>query len=105
MTIEELKLNIKWWESKRWIYNLVVGFFGVFAMYVGLSEEMSFFTKTDIFGIIWWGIKANILYSSGMLLELLDWYYLKNRIGIKKIRGLFFTIGLIISSLLTFWCS
>ena len=37
MTIEKLKLNIRWWESKRWIYNSVVGLSGTIAIYEGLS--------------------------------------------------------------------
>ena len=104
MTIAELKFNIKWWESKRWIYNIAVGFFGIFAIYDGLSRGEYSWTIEDTFGIIIWGIGANVFYSLGILLELFDWYYLKNKIEIKRFRMIFFIIGLLFSCLWTLWC-
>ena len=104
MTIEELKSNIKWWESKRWIFNIAVGLFGILAIYLGLSGSEYSWTATDSFGIIWWGIGANILFSLGILLELFDWYYLKNSVGIKNFRMLLFIIGLLFSCFWTLWC-
>ena len=104
MTIDELKSNIKWWESKRWIFNLAVGLVGIFTIYDGFSRDDYSWTSSDTFGIIYWGIGANILYSLGTLLELFDWYYLKNGIGIKKFRMLFFIIGLLFSCAWTLWC-
>jgi len=104
MTIEELKSNIKWWESKRWIFNIAVGLVGIFTIYDGLSRGDYAWSKADTFGIIYWGIGANILYSLGTLLEIFDWYYLKNRIGIKKFRMLFFIIGFLLSCCWTLWC-
>lgn len=104
MTIEELKLNIKWWESKRWVYNFFVGLFGLFAIYDGLSREIYSWTKWDTLGIVYWAVGANIMYSLGILLELFDWYYMRNRIGIKKFRMIFFIIGLIFSCCWTLWC-
>lgn len=105
MTIEELKLDIKWWESKRWIFNCAVGLFGSFALYNGLLQCDYNWSFSDTLGVIFWGIGANILYSLGILLELFDWYYLKNRIGIKKFRLLFFIVGLLFSCFWTFWCT
>ena len=90
MTIEELKSNIKWWESKRWIYSIAVGIFGIIAIYDGLSRGEYSWTIDDTIGIIIWGIGANIFYSLGTLLELFDWYYLKNKIGLKRFRMIFF---------------
>tara|TARA_R100001369_G_scaffold31716_3_gene56245 strand:+ start:234 stop:581 length:348 start_codon:yes stop_codon:yes gene_type:complete len=105
MTIEELKSNIKWWESKRWIYNIAVGIFGVFGIYDGISRGEYYWTIDDTLGIIIWGIGANIFYSLGVLLEIFDWYYLKNKIGIKRFRMIFFIVGLLFSCLWTLWCS
>lgn len=104
MTIEELKLNLKWWESKRWIFNLAVGLVGILTIYEGLSRDDFSWIRSDIFGILYWGIGANILYSLGFLLELFDWYYLKNKIGIKKIRMILFIIGLLFSCFWTLLC-
>lgn len=105
MTIEELKSDIKWWESKRWIFNIAVGLAGTFAIYQGLSGKEYDWTIDDTLGVIFWGIGANIFYSLGVLLELFDWYYLKNRIGVKKIRLLFFVIGILFSCFWTLWCT
>jgi len=104
MKIEELKSNIKWWGSKRWIYNLAVGLFGVYGIYDGLSRVEYFWTFDDSLGIIFWAIGANILYSLGILLELFDWYYLKNKAGIKKFRMLFFIVGVLFSCIWTLSC-
>lgn len=104
MTTEELKLNIKWWESKRWIFNLGVGIFGIFAIYDGLSRSEYSWTKANTIGIIYWGVGANLVYSSGILLELFDWYYMNNKIGIKRFRLMFFIIGFLFSCSLTLSC-
>ncbi len=103
MTIEELRGNIKWWESKRWIFNLAVGLAGVIAIYYATSYSTFIWYRTDVLGIIIWGIGANILYSSGTLIELFDWYYLKNAIRLKNLRGLFFVVGTVFSCLWTFY--
>lgn len=104
MTLEEIKANIKWWESKRWIYNLAVGLFGVYGIYDGLTKFQYSWTLDDSLGIILWVIGANILYSLGILLEIFDWYYLKNKAGVKSFRKLFFTIGLLFSCIWTLSC-
>ena len=104
MTLEELRLNIKWWESKRWIFNLVVGFFGLLAIYDGFCRHDFYWSKSDVFGIIYWAVGANFFYTLGILLELFDWYYLKNRLRIIRFRLLFFIVGVLFSSIFTLWC-
>lgn len=103
MTIAELKSNVKWWESKRWIFNIAVLISGVFAIYIGLSQCEYYWSLEDTFGVVLWVIGANIFYSLGILLELFDWYYLKNKIGIVKFRLFFFVIGTLFSCLWTFF--
>ncbi|MFD0976985.1 hypothetical protein [Salinimicrobium gaetbulicola] len=104
MTVEEIKLKIKWWESKRWIFNLVVGLFGAYAVYDGLSREEIYWSNADLIGILLWGIGANIFYSAGILVELFNWYYLNNRITFAKFRMMFFIAGLLFSCFWTLWC-
>ncbi|RZN79264.1 MAG: hypothetical protein EVB11_12735 [Winogradskyella sp.] len=104
MTLEELKSNIKWWESKRWIFNLLVGAFGLFAIFNALAESPYDWTSEDTIGVLIWGIGANIFYSLGTLFELFDWYYLNNKIGIKNFRWYFFISGTFLSCIYTFWC-
>ncbi|WP_379812312.1 hypothetical protein [Flavobacterium chuncheonense] len=56
-----------------------------------------------VWGITIWGIGANIFYSLGILLELFDWYYLNNKIGIKRFRYLFYIGGLFFSCIWTLY--
>jgi len=102
MTLEELKWDIKWWESKRWIFNLSVAFFGVLGVYNGFSEADYSWTLGDTFGVLFWAVGANVLYSLGILIELFDWYVLNNRINFKKFRDFFFITGLLLSCSWTF---
>ena len=102
MTIEKLKSNIRWWESKRWIYNCLVGLWGTIAIYEGLSTIDYSWALADTLGIVIWGIGANIFYSLGIILEILDWYYLNNRLRVVKFRLFFFIIGLLFSCFWTY---
>lgn len=105
MTIEELKLNVRWWESKRWIFNVAIGISCLFAIYIGLSESEYYWSIEDTFGVVYWAIGANVFYSLGILLELFDWYYMNNKVGIIKFRFFFFIAGTLLSCLWTFWCN
>ena len=101
MTIEQLKSNIKWWESKRWIYNLLVGLCGVFGIFSGLAESPFGWEWHHTFAIIIWVIGANIFYSLGTLVELFDWYYLNSKMGLVKIRWILFIGGTVFSCIHT----
>jgi len=102
MTSEEIRSNIKWWESKRWIYNVLVGISGVVALMEVLPKSQYEWTSADTLGIIFWGIGANVLYTLGTIVELFDWYYLKNKLGIKRLRLFFFISGTIVSCVYTY---
>lgn len=104
MNIEELKLNIKWWESKRWLFNLLVGTIGVYTIYKGINQHEYPWSSEDLFGIIYWGIMANVFYSFGILCEIFDWYYFKNKIGLSKIRIAILIAGILFSCIMTFFC-
>ncbi|MEP2236871.1 MAG: hypothetical protein ABJI22_00845 [Maribacter sp.] len=103
MTIEELKLNIEWWESKRWNFNVAVGIFGILALYRGVSESEYYWSTSDTLGVITWVVGVKIFYSLGLLLELFAWYYLNNRIKSKRLRIFFFIGDTLFSSLWTYW--
>ncbi|WP_299215243.1 hypothetical protein [uncultured Aquimarina sp.] len=101
MTLEDLKTNIKWWESKRWIFNIAVGLFGIFGIYDFLGTIDYQWTTEDTIGVIFWGIGANVFYSLGSLMELFDWYYFNNKIKITQgLRYLLFVGGTLFSC---FW--
>ena len=102
MTPDQLRADIKWWESKRWIFNVFVGILGTVAILICLSEQPYKWTFRDSLGIVYWGIGANFFYSLGTLVELFDWYYLKNKLGLKKLRLLFFIFGTLVSGIYTF---
>lgn len=104
MTTEDFKQNIKWWESKRIFYNIAVGLFGLIALYDEISRDDFFWTFDDTLGILIWGIGANLFFFSDILLELFDWYYLNNKIGIKRFRYFFYLVGLSFSCFWTLFC-
>lgn len=104
MTLETLKTNIKWWESKRWIFNLLVGLVGIYGIYDGLQGINYKWTSADTIGVIVWGIGGNVFYSLGTLLEVYDWYYFKNRIQINNgLRFVLFIGGILFSCFWTLW--
>ncbi len=86
--------TIKWWEKKRIWFNLLVGLSGVISMYT-FNTNLSLLGCTDFVGIIIWGILANILYSTGIILETTNLYYFKSKIKLYKLRHLFWTVGTI----------
>ncbi len=88
---------LKWWESKRLAFNLIVGFIGILA----LSIFATHFTSADVTAITIYGIVANIFYSTGFLLEAFDLHYFKNRLQLQKLRYPFLLIGTLLSSALT----
>ncbi len=89
---------IKWWESKRWLFNLGNGLIGI----LGLILFADYFKIEEVIGLIIYAIVANILFSSGMILEILDFYYLNNKLGFNKFRILFLILGLFFSCGITF---
>ena len=98
MNSEELKSSITWWESKRWVFNVIISAAGIFGITKGI---ISWYTSQNILVIIFWGIGANLFYSSGMLLEFWDWHYLKNRLKLFRIRRILFLAVTIFSAYIT----
>uniref|UniRef100_UPI00404ADCB5 hypothetical protein n=1 Tax=Gelidibacter sp. TaxID=2018083 RepID=UPI00404ADCB5 len=104
MTTVELRLNIKEWESKRWIFNILVVFSVAISFYLGYSEVDFYWSSYETIGAIKWLFGANLFYCLGILTELFDWYYFKNKIGIVKFRFTLFLMGTFFSCLWTFLC-
>jgi hypothetical protein len=94
MEIDLTKNILKWWEKKRIWYNLIMLVFGVWQI---ILEEPDTFDLADIKCVIIYGIGANLFYSSGILIELLDDYYLKSFFKFKRFRWVFLIIGLLFS--------
>jgi hypothetical protein len=85
-----LKKTIIWWEKKRIWFNVIIGVIGILAVYMYCTDAIE---TEDIIGIILWGIMANILYSVGILLEIVNQYYLKGKLNIFRFRHVFFILG------------
>ena len=103
MILEELKENIKWWESKRWIFNILIGLSFLLGFYSGFSNDEFFWIPEDTMRIVLGIILMNIFYSLGILVEIFDWYYFKNKIKIKRLRIFLFMGGLLLSCLFVFY--
>jgi len=61
------------------------------------------FIASDLIGIIIWGILANILYSTGMIAEILEQYYFKGKLKFHRFRLIFLIIGTLLYSFLTWF--
>lgn len=81
---------VKWWEKKRLWFNIIVCSTGIICI---LVMNLGFFLIFDFIGIVIFGIVANVFYSTGILVELLDIYYLRGKLKLYDYRLLFFIIG------------
>lgn len=104
MTIEEIRASVKWWEYKRWIFNVVVGIAGVVGIVLRIIAQ-HYWSLGSIIIIVLWGVFANVFYSLGFLFEIFNWFYLKNRLKLKRNRRTYFVLGVSFSFLLTLYCS
>lgn len=93
MTIEQLKAQVKWWESRRWIYTILVGLCVALTVYSEVRNIFKIETEVSPIGVFIWLFGANLFYSLGFLLEVCDWFYLNNRLGIVNLRLLLFILG------------
>jgi hypothetical protein len=76
------------WNSKRWLFNLLVGITGLAAILV--FGKMNFF---DLFGILAWGIIANGMYCFGYELESIVITRTKGVNNLQSFRQLLFWLG------------
>ena len=95
---------IQWWESRRLMYNAIVGGVGLFTLtYVFLLERFLFdpgpFELTNLlFATLAYGIAANVCYTAGWIVENVVERWMKRPVyglGPALFRhGLVFSIGL-----------
>lgn len=95
---------VAWWELRRIPFNFIVGACGLvtcltFFLSVEAGDEMGS-SVLFLFGVLAYGIAANVCYTGGWLAELLARALWKQRAEIFGQLSLFF--GLIFSMLLTF---
>jgi len=85
-----------WWEKKRLLYNIIVGFTGII---VCLSFPIH--TFLDIISVILYGVMANLFYFSGFILEVITVHYFRKDMIFEKWRPALFWTGLIFSVFVT----
>ena len=100
MNLELTKDTLSWWEKKRVWYNLIVFIFGVWQIIIQYPDTFGF---EDIKWIVIYGLGANIFYSIGILIELLDEYYLNTFFKFKRLRWFFLIMGTLISVIYSTW--
>jgi hypothetical protein len=82
---------IAWWEKKRLLYNIVINGIAIGRLFFELSKFKIPFNQNHfpwipiVFIVIQFIIFANICFSSGYVLEILEFYYFK-KIGFFKYR-------------------
>jgi len=90
--------NVKWWESRRLLFNIIVGLSGMLA-------GLSIYTLDDFFIGIWfvlfYGIIVNLFYTLGWVLEVLNIIYFDGKYSVGEIKGALFFVGTSMSVLIT----
>jgi len=93
---------IRWWESRRLTFNIVIAGTGAFTLAVvnvlQILPPASFRFGVPLLGVIAYGVLANLFYSAGWAAELLFNAWWKDdppRVGPILFRqGLIFSVGL-----------
>jgi hypothetical protein len=109
--INSLSETLKWWELRRIPYNVFVGLTGLFTCAVLVSVAAVASEKSDeplglpdppifaVFGVVLYGIMANVCYTGGWIAEWLVRKIWKERAG--AFGEMAFCLGLVFSILLT----
>jgi hypothetical protein len=99
---KEIQTSIKWWETKRLLYNLVTLAGGLLVLLIRSGVPNGIGTYNPVGDLLFWLFVSNIFYTCGWGLEILLNYYLKIRFFKNAIRTVLFTIGCIFSFCLMF---
>jgi len=94
VTVIEL---VRWWEKRRWVYNIVVGLSGLAVL---LLMQVDFSVHV-LLAIAYYGVLANLCYTFGWAIEVLLLVYFNRVEPMGKYRLLLFLVGTVFSVLLT----
>lgn len=100
LNTDRLILTIKAWEKQRIWFNVSVGIAGIYSI-IPYWDDFTYRLFWNITGVLIWGLLANILYSTGILLEIIDSYYFKGKVNFYRFRHLFWVLGTLMYCLLT----
>jgi hypothetical protein len=97
------KQIIIWWEKRRLIYNVLIIAFSVFLMYTFWDYPMRTIigTKQVILDAVIFIFIANVCYTSGWILGIINHYLFNTKRSSNTIKWILFTIGTICSLLWT----
>jgi hypothetical protein len=96
---EKIYRSIGWWESRRLVFNMIIGLAGVIIL---MFFYQALFRTPTVFAIsvIYYVSGANFLYSAGWMLESFSLYYFKKCFTIEFREFLYYT-GILFSILLS----
>ncbi|MFK7773854.1 MAG: hypothetical protein AB8F94_17015 [Saprospiraceae bacterium] len=72
---EELYESIKWWESRRILFNIAVGISGLIPIYIFWDAVLEIGFLFSVIGILIYGSLANICYCFGWGIDILKSFY------------------------------
>lgn len=93
-----LENTLFWWKKKRIWYNITVGLSGILPLLIYAKA----FNFVDFIGLVIYAFVLNVFYSSGFILESLNFYYLQQRFQIDYLRIPLFIFGTLVSCAITF---
>ena len=99
-----MNIGVKWWESKRIIFNLFIIVCGIYGIITGMNywEHSREFRQSDILSIFLWGILINVIYTCGIIFEIIA-YYISLSKKLKWLRIFCFIVGTFILCLVTYF--
>ena len=98
---ERLYSSVKWWEGRRFLYNLIIIFCEIIMMFLFWKSTQKFGIGKSIFWSVLYTIAANVFFSMGWGIEILVEYYFKESQWIEKYRDAFLVMGILFSIFIT----
>lgn len=91
--------EFEWWESKRFLYNFILGGYGIFCTYEYFNEMV----LIDYLSILAFGLIANACFTLGWALSKVVNFRAKSYLTFYKYRKLLFLGGLAFSLYVISW--
>ncbi|MEZ4686473.1 MAG: hypothetical protein R3B47_10525 [Bacteroidia bacterium] len=101
---ESIKDIVRWWEKRRIRFNLAVGITGLFALLL-FTSYMFFYSPGlafYVFGILFYGIIANVFYTLGWASDIYSKVLLNDRLQLTRYKNALFIGGTLFSMAVTF---
>jgi len=96
-TYPDFNTAIRWWERKRWIYNIITIFGGLTVLLVRGEVPNGLSPYDDYTIVLFYVLGANICYTFSWAFEAFLNYYFKISFWNRGTRQVFFVLGSILS--------